>query len=144
MNYRKLITVGAVVLILAIQGVILYRQQSIISAMTGNDKLNHKLEIYISFTVDVDRDSDNRAVVEQTLQELAESFGGSSAHEIRGCWITKDGTPVFEKNTVCFVYCTSAQLEAGKKQFRELARKLRESLRQESVAIVIDGAMEFI
>ncbi len=139
----KILGIVAVISALTIQGVIIYRQQTVIAAVTP-DQLRHKLEIYVPSTVNINQEFDNQAVVEQTLRELAEFFGGSSAQEIRGCWISGNGTPVFEKPVICFVYCNDAQLEQGKKQIRKLAEKLRISLKQESVAIVIDGVMEFI
>ncbi len=108
------------------------------------DVLAHKLEIYIPSTVEANREFKHDDVVKKTLQLFAQEFGGSSSLEIQGCWISRDGKALFEKGTVCFVYCSGGKLDNGKKLLRELAAKMRTALHQEVVAIVIDGTMEFI
>lgn len=141
------VAIGALAAVLAVQGFWLYRQCG--SDGGGPDRaaagrLPHKLELYLPAAVEADAAFDHRALTDRVLQRLAVFAGGASAQEIRGCWIAGDGNAVFESIVVCFVYCRADQLEAGSRLLRILATELRDALRQESVAIVIDGVMEFL
>lgn len=106
--------------------------------------LNHKLEIYVPSTVNIDTPVDNTQQVEKVLKHLASRFGGASAQQIRGCWIADNGNPVFENTVICFAYCEADKLELGKTVLRFLAEYLKTTMQQEAVAVVIDGSMEFI
>lgn len=106
--------------------------------------LNHKLEIYVPSTVNVDTPVDNTKQVERVLKHLARQFGGASAQQIRGCWIAENGNPVFENTVICFAYCEADTLEWGKTVLQVLAEDLKTTMQQEAVAVVIDGVMDFI
>lgn len=105
--------------------------------------LCHKLEIYIPGTTGTNRQTDTGALVDATLIRLSEAFGGASSYPVRGCWITRNGQPVFEQNTVCYVYCAPTQLADAKRLMADIATEIRDALQQESVAVTIDNTILF-
>ena len=54
------------------------------------DNLNTKISIYVPSTIDIDSPVDNSAQVEKTAIFLSDLFGGCTACDVSGYWITQE------------------------------------------------------
>lgn len=106
--------------------------------------LRHKITVYVPATVDVDKAVDNSAQVDAAAALLSGLFGGATSSPAVGYWLTSSGQLVKEKTTVVFAFAAEKALEDGAAQVVDFCRNLKEEMRQEAIALEIDGAMYFI
>lgn len=79
--------------------------------------------------------------LKNTLTELSRRYGGATAIDGYGCWLSTSGELVMERVTIAYTF---ADQDADAASVYELARRLATALKQEAVAIEIDGAMDFV
>ena len=106
--------------------------------------LRHKITVYVPATVDVDKAVDNSAQVDAAAALLSGLFGGATSSPAVGYWLTSSGQLVNEKTTVVFAFADEKALEDGADKVVDFCRNLKEEMRQEAIALEIDGAMYFI
>lgn len=106
--------------------------------------LRHKITVYVPATVDVDKAVDNTAQVDAAAALLSGLFGGATSSPAVGYWLTSSGQLVKEKTTVVFAFADEKALEDGADKVVDFCRNLKEEMRQEAIALEIDGAMYFI
>ena len=106
--------------------------------------LRHKITVYVPATVDVDKAVDNTAQVDAAAALLSGLFGGATSSPAVGYWLTSSGQLVKEKTTVVFAFAAEKSLEDGADKVVDFCRNLKEEMRQEAIALEIDGAMYFI
>ena len=99
--------------------------------------LSHVASIFVPSTVDIDKAIDNSGIVHSILSHLSEKFGGASATQVKGAWMSDAAGLVVENVTRIFCYAT--EREALCDVFFSLAEELKAELSQESVLIDIDN-----
>lgn len=115
-----------------------------IKALENLFTLHHKVTIYVPATVDVDKEVDNSVQVDAAAALLSGLFGGATSSPAVGYWLTSSGQLVKEKTTVVFAFADEKALEDGADKVVDFCRNLKEEMRQEAIALEIDGAMYFI
>ncbi len=99
--------------------------------------LSHVASIFVPSTVDVDKAIDNSGIVRSILAQLSEKFGGASATQVQGAWLSDSAGLVVENVTRIFCYAT--ERETLHDVFFNLAEELKVEMSQDSVLIDIDS-----
>ena len=107
-------------------------------------KLSSKVAIYVPSTVNINCQIDNSKYVEKTGGFLSECFGGATSTKCVGMWMSNSEGLVKEKTTLVFAYCTSEQLEKNIDAVIDYCISLKNELKQESIALEVNGEMYFI
>ena len=107
-------------------------------------KLSSKVAIYVPSTVNINCQIDNSKYVEKTGRFLSEYFGGATSTKCVGMWMSNSEGLVKEKTTLVFAYCTSEQLEKNIDAVIDYCISLKNELKQESIALEVNGEMYFI
>jgi hypothetical protein len=110
------------------------------------DGLAHRVALYVPGTTHVSEtlsEVDAERHISGALRFLSEQFGGATALSAQGSWVTKDGALVTEQVTI--VYAFSDTLTRDKlERVHQYALWLKLTLKQEAVAVEIDGALHFV
>ena len=99
--------------------------------------LDHLASIFVPSTVDVNSQIDNAEIVNSILTELSSTFGGASAQDVRGAWLSDSAGLVVENVTRIFCY-GSDKMELLEK-FSSLAERIKVDMSQDSVLFDVDG-----
>lgn len=111
---------------------------------TNQFGLAHKVEIIVPTTIGAESIADNTPYVKHVMEILALTFGGSSAYEQKGAWISDDSGDMIEEHSTV-VYSNASDLDDEKlNTVYELAEEVCRMMSQECVAVTIDGTMYFV
>lgn len=108
--------------------------------------LKNKVEIYVPSTYDGNKPARIMQAfkVKKIAKALAAMFGGATATRAEGYYISDTKGLIKEKQMIVFACCDDAGLIQYKEQVKHLASELRDEMKQESIAITINGEMSFI
>lgn len=107
-------------------------------------RFNHSFRIYVPSTVDVSRPVDNSAAVAGCLSFLSGLFGGATAIDAAGAWISDSAGLVREKITICYAFTTLRGFLRGRRAVLDYAKNLRDEMKQDAVSVEIDGRLYFV
>ncbi|MBM7587989.1 hypothetical protein JOC86_004564 [Bacillus pakistanensis] len=113
------------------------------SPLKGQFYLEETVKIYVPSTYDMDEPIDNTPYVNETLAKFSEMFGGATAIDGTGSWLSDDNELVKEKVTIVYSFAE----DLNKKNLKEVvnyARYLKKEMKQSSVSIEVNGKMFFI
>ncbi len=108
--------------------------------------LTNKVSLYVPSTVDIRQsltESATEEYVNRSLRFLANLFGGATALSAQGAWEAQSGDLVTEQVTIVYAFSdtlTSDHLTA----VRQFCEALKRELRQEAVAVEINGELFFV
>lgn len=106
--------------------------------------LNHKVTIYIPGTVDANTAGNTSAYVTECAALLSECFGGATSTPVRGYWMSEAHGLITEDNNAVFAYAAQSALDEHLDDVVDFAVRMRDALKQEAVAVELDGVMYFI
>jgi hypothetical protein len=113
------------------------------SALKGQLYLEDIVKIYVPSTYNIDQPIDNTPYVNRSLEEFSRMFGGATAIDGTGSWLSDDNKLIKEKVTI--VYSYAEDLDKTKiNQVVDYAKSLKEELKQSSVSLEVNGKMYFI
>lgn len=123
-------------------------QVKLASKFAQSFALTEKVEIVIPSTIGSIHIEDNTLYVEQVMRTLAENFGGASAYEQQGAWVSegtngKQGELIVEKSTVVYAFTDELTVERMNLVY-DLAQETATVMSQECVAVTINGVMHFV
>ena len=107
-------------------------------------KLGCKVAVYVPATTNINNKIDNSKYVEKTGGFLSECFGGATSTKCVGMWMSNTEGLIKEKTTLVFSYCTTEQLEKNIDAVIDYCISLKNELKQESIALEVNGEMYFI
>ena len=107
-------------------------------------KLGCKVAVYVPSTVNINCQIDNSKYVEETGKILSENFGGATSTKCVGVWRSNKEGLVEENTTLVFAYCSTEQLEKNIDAVIDYCISLKNELKQESIALEVNGEMYFI
>lgn len=107
-------------------------------------KLSSKITVYIPATSDINKPIDNTVYVENCATLLSTYFGGATSCQVLGYWTSPSAGLVKEKTTQVFAYCSDSDLQKYIEVVIDFCEKLKSDLKQDSVALEINGEMYFI
>ena len=107
-------------------------------------KLSSKITVYIPSTVDIDQHADTKKYVDNCAVLLSQSFGGASSCEALGYWVSPKAGLVKERSTMVFAYCSDTDLQNNIENVIDFCETMKTELKQDAVALEINGEMYFI
>ena len=106
-------------------------------------KLQEKASIYVPSTYALNVKIVNDKFVQKIEKEMATIFGGSTTMETSGNYVSEIGTLVKEKINVVYSF-TEKIGNAEIDKLVQLCEYLKREMKQESVALEINGSMYFV
>lgn len=107
-------------------------------------KLSSKVTVIVPATKNINEEIDNTPYVDRVAALLSNLFGGATATNTLGYWVSPTAGLVKEKSTTVFAYCNQSDLEAGVDRVIDLCQELKKELAQDAIALEINGEMYFI
>ena len=115
-----------------------------IMQQAGAVELPQRVALYVPSTTDTDKPTDNAAQVERVASRFCEMFGGATAQESTGFWMSDTAGLVREAVTIVFSACTAAQLREHLPDVLQLAQQIKAEMQQEAVSAEINGTLYII
>lgn len=106
--------------------------------------LPERVALYVPSTQDVTHATDNAAQVERVAREFCGWFGGATAQQSAGYWISDTAGLVREAVTIVYAACTAAQLREHLPDVLQLAQQIKQDMQQEAVSVELNGALYII
>lgn len=106
--------------------------------------LPQRVALYVPGTQGPATTTDNAAQVERVAREFCGWFGGATAQQSAGYWLSESAGLVREAVTIVYAACTAAQLRDRLPDVLTLAQQIKAEMQQEAVTITIDQKMYII
>lgn len=106
--------------------------------------LDSKVAIYVPSTINVTEETDNRKQVLNVIRRLSEMFGGATASDAVGGWVSQSGEVIVEKVKVVYSFCTTSQLKDRIDDILAICEDIKNEMKQEAVTLEINGQVKFI
>ena len=106
--------------------------------------LDSKVSVYVPSTVNVSEQTDNTEQVKNVIRELSQLFGGATATQAVGGWVSESGETILERVTIVYSFCTSEQLREHFEDVYGIAQRIKEEMSQEAVTLEINGQVKFV
>ena len=107
-------------------------------------KLKSKVAIYIPSTININQSIDNSEQVKNTCSFLSGLFGGCTAVNASGSWISDAGNLIQEPITIVYSYCNKLQLIKAKKSIVKFCKNICSEMLQEAVSLEINNQLYFV
>lgn len=107
-------------------------------------KLSSKVTVYIPSTMDINKEIDTSEWVDACATLLSNCFGGATSCKALGYWTSPTAGLVKEHTTQVFAYCSDSDLQAKIDTVIDFCEYLKNELKQDAVALEINGEMYFI
>lgn len=107
-------------------------------------ELSSRMTIYIPSTININQEIDNTKYINEAATMLSNFFGGATSTDAAGYWLSNSAGLVREKSTMIFAYCSEADLEKHIDHVVEYCEKLKAELKQDAIALELNGKMYFI
>lgn len=115
-----------------------------IMKQAGALELPQRVALYVPSTTDTDKPTDNAAQVERVARAFCGWFGGATAQQSAGYWLSDTAGLVREAVTIVYAACTAAQLREHLPDVLQLAQQIKAEMQQEALSIQIDEALYII
>ena len=106
--------------------------------------LPQRVALYVPSTTDTDKPTDNAAQVERVARRFCEMFGGATAQQSTGYWLSDAAGLVREAVTIVYAACTADQLREHLPDVLTLAQQIKAEMKQEAISAEINGALYII
>lgn len=107
-------------------------------------KLSSKVTVIVPATININEEIDNTIYVDRVASLMSDLFGGATATTTLGYWKSPTAGLVKEKSTTVFAYCSENDLQLGIDKVIDLCTELKGELKQDAIALEINGEMYFI
>lgn len=115
-----------------------------IMQQAGAVELSQRVALYVPSTQGPDTATDNAAQVERVAAEFSRMFGGATAQESTGFWMSDTAGLVRESVTIVYANCTADQLRDRLPDILTLAQQIKQDMAQEAVSVEINGTLYII
>jgi len=106
--------------------------------------LDSKVSVYVPSTQNVSEQVDNTEQVKNVIRELSQLFGGATATQAVGGWVSESGETILERVTIVYSFCTSEQLREHFEDVYGIAQRIKQEMSQEAVTLEINGQVKFV
>ena len=114
-------------------------KKSYFDSIPGVVKLASRVAIYVPSTTDTDHATDNRQQVEEVAAKLSAMFGGATATEARGYWVSQSAGLVGEAVTIVYSNAAAEDIENHAAEIVAICHKIKNEMKQEAVSLEVDG-----
>ena len=110
------------------------------------EQLKHKISIFVPSTYEGNKPAKRmqKSIVKKAAVRFSRLFGGATAQEAHGFWISSEKGLIAEKQMIVYSNCTESDKVSKSEAVRTFARAVCKLMKQEAVTVEIDGVMEFI
>ena len=108
------------------------------------DSLTTKVAIYVPATVNIDVAIDNSNMVEKTSIFLSDLFGGCTACNVSGYWITQEKKLVKENPVIVYAYTTEAKAQEAEEKIIDFVQQMGREMRQECISVEYCNRLYFV
>lgn len=108
------------------------------------ESLTTKIAIYVPSTLDIDKPVDNAEQVEKTACFLSDLFGGCTACDVSGYWITDNKKLIKEKPVVVYAYTTEAKAQEAETKIIEYVQEMKKEMQQECISVEYNNRLYFV
>lgn len=116
-------------------------KKSYFDSIPGVVKLASRVAIYVPSTTDTDHPTDNRQQVEEVAAKLSAMFGGATATEARGYWVSQSAGLVGENVTIVYSNAAAEDIESHAAEIVAICHKIKREMKQEAVSLEFDGEL---
>jgi hypothetical protein len=108
--------------------------------------LTKRVQIYVPSTIKGNIPAPERQVqwVDNALVELSKMFGGATAVDAIGAYVSPDKGLIKEKIVIVFAACTAEDMLAKRAEVLAFALSMCRNMEQECVAVEFGGDMFFV
>lgn len=107
-------------------------------------KLSSKITVYVPSTIDINVSVDTSEYVDACATLLSNCFGGATSCNTLGYWTSPTAGLVKERSIMVFAYCTDADLNNHIESVIDFCENMKTELKQDAIALEINGEMYFI
>ena len=115
-----------------------------IMKQAGAVALPQRVALYVPGTQGPATATDNAAQVERVASRFCEMFGGATAQQSAGYWLSDTAGLVREAVTIVYAACTAEQLREHLPDVLKLAQQIKAEMQQEAVSAEINGTLYII
>lgn len=106
--------------------------------------LDSKVAIYVPTTTDAVNKCDNSAMVNYVLTTLSELFGGATATDAIGGWVSTEHGLITERVNIVYSFCKSEAFAENIETILAICEKIKREMNQEAVTLEYNGQVKFI
>lgn len=106
--------------------------------------MSTKVAIYVPATVNIDVAIDNSDMVEKTAIFLSDLFGGCTACNVSGYWITQEKQLVRENPVVVYAYTTEEKAREAEEKIISFVMDMKKEMQQECVSVEYNNKLYFV
>ena len=106
--------------------------------------LPQRVALYVPSTTDTDKPTDNAAQVERVAREFCGWYGGATAQQSTGYWMSDAAGLVREAVTIVYAACTADQLREHLPDVLQLAQQIKAEMQQEALSLDLNGTLYII
>ena len=106
--------------------------------------LDSKVAIYVPSTNNATEVTDNSAMVSRALSELSDLFGGATATDAIGGWMSTEHGLITERVTIVYAFCKSEVFGDNIERILDLCNAIKSEMGQEAVTLEYNGQVKFI
>ena len=110
----------------------------------GVVRLDSRVAIYVPSTTDTDHPTDNRQQVEEVAAKLSAMFGGATATEARGYWVSQSAGLVDEAVTIIYSNAAAEDIETHAAEIVAICQQIKQDMAQEAVSVELNGTLYII
>lgn len=107
-------------------------------------KLSSKITVYVPSTCDINKPVNTSEWVDSAATLFSNCFGGATSTETLGYWTSPSAGLVKEKSIMVFAYCSDTDLNAKIETVLDFCEAMKAELKQDAIALEINGEMYFI
>lgn len=115
-----------------------------IMQQAGAVELPQRVALYVPGTQGTATATDNAAQVERVARDFCGWFGGATAQQSAGYWLSDTAGLVREAVTIVYAACTADQLREHLPDVLTLAQQIKQDMAQEAVSVELNGALYII
>lgn len=106
--------------------------------------LPQRVALYVPGTQGPATATDNAAQVERVARAFCGWFGGATAQQSAGYWLSESAGLVREAVTIVYAACTADQLRDRLPDVLTLAQQIKQDMAQEAVSVELNGTLYII
>ena len=106
--------------------------------------LDSKVAIYVPTTNNAVEACDNSEMVKRVLMTLSNLFGGATATDAVGGWVSTEHGLITERVTIIYSFCKSEAFASNIDAILELCETIKNEMNQEAVTLEYNGQVKFI
>ena len=108
------------------------------------DSLATKVAIYVPSTIDIDKPVNNSEWIEKTAVFFSDLFGGCTACDVSGYWITHEKQLIREKPVIIYSFTTEEKAQEAETKIIEYVQEMKKEMRQECISVEYNNRLYFI